>query len=60
MPVEAGGQADRILTLISVPTHFNRDFTRGLIDTRYLTLYASVAVFSLFLTVRSLEGRRWR
>jgi ABC-2 type transport system permease protein len=58
--VEPGGITDRALVFISVPLHFNQDFTRGLVDSRHLTLYASVAVFSLFLTVRSLEGRRWR
>jgi ABC-type transport system involved in multi-copper enzyme maturation permease subunit len=51
---------NRSRNFVSVPLHFSKDFTRGLVDTRHLTLYASVAVFSLFLTVRSLEGRRWR
>jgi hypothetical protein len=50
----------RGLDYVTVPLHFTRDFSRGLIDTRHLTLYGSVAVFSLFLTVRSLESRRWR
>jgi hypothetical protein len=50
----------RMLFFVSVPQHFQRDFCRGLVDTRHLTLYTSVAVFSLFLTVRSLESRRWR
>jgi ABC-2 type transport system permease protein len=44
----------------SVPLHFNRDFSRGLIDTRHVVLYGSVALFCLFMTVRSLESRRWR
>ena len=35
-------------------------FSRGLIDTRQIVLYTSVALFCLFLTVRSLESRRWR
>jgi ABC-type transport system involved in multi-copper enzyme maturation permease subunit len=48
------------LYFVSVPLHFSRDFSRGLIDTRHLTLYGSTAVFCLFLTVRSLESRRWR
>ena len=34
--------------------------TRGLIDTRPLILYVSTTVIFLFLTVRSLESRRWR
>jgi hypothetical protein len=48
------------LYFFSVPLHFSRDFSRGLIDTRHIVLYASVAVLCLFLTVRSLESRRWR
>jgi len=50
----------RLLYFFSVPLHFSRDFTRGLIDTRHLVLYASVSIFCLFMTVRSLESRRWR
>jgi ABC-2 type transport system permease protein len=48
------------LFFFSVPLHFSRDFSRGLVDTRHVVLYASVAVLCLFLTVRSLESRRWR
>ena len=44
----------------SVPLHFDRTFTRGILDTRPLVLYASTALFCLFLTVRSLEARRWQ
>lgn len=58
--VDSGSALYRTLFFVSIPQHFNRDFCRGLIDTRHLTLYGSVAVFSLFLTVRSLESRRWR
>ncbi len=50
----------QVLYFFSVPLHFNHDFSRGVLDTRHLVLYASVAVFCLFLTVRSLESRRWR
>jgi ABC-type transport system involved in multi-copper enzyme maturation permease subunit len=49
----------RLLAFFSVPLHFSRDFSRGLIDTRHVVLYASVALAGLFLTVRSLESRRW-
>jgi ABC-2 type transport system permease protein len=45
---------------ITVPLHFERNFSRGLLDTRQLVLYSSVTCFCLFLTVRSLESRRWR
>jgi len=54
------GLASQALASLSVPVHMHRDFNRGLIDTRHVTLYVSVMFFSLFLTVRSLESRRWR
>jgi ABC-type transport system involved in multi-copper enzyme maturation permease subunit len=57
--VEVGALA-RVLYSFGVPLHISQDFGRGLIDTRHLVLYTSVAVFCLFLTVRSLESRRWR
>lgn len=50
----------QVLYFFSVPLHFSRDFSRGLLDTRHLVLYSTVALFCLFLTVRSLESRRWR
>jgi len=50
----------QVLYYFTVPFHFQRNFGRGLIDTRNLVLYGSVAILSLFLTVRSLESRRWR
>lgn len=39
--------------------HFT-SFRKGLIDTRDLVYCVSFVVFFLFLTVRSLESRRWR
>ncbi len=50
---------ERLVYFFSVPSHFQQTFTRGLLDTRHLILYASVALFCLFLTVRSIERRRW-
>jgi ABC-type transport system involved in multi-copper enzyme maturation permease subunit len=50
----------QVPAFFSVPLHFQHDFSRGVLDSRHLVLYASVAVFCLFLTVRSLESRRWR
>lgn len=54
------GLASQALASLSVPVHLHRDFNRGLLDTRQVTLYLSLTFFSLFLTVRSLESRRWR
>jgi ABC-2 type transport system permease protein len=50
----------RLLYFFSLPLHFQKDFTRGQVDTRHLVLYITVALFCLFLTVRSVESRRWR
>jgi ABC-2 type transport system permease protein len=58
--LEGGGTWATVLYSFGVPLHISQDFGRGLIDTRHLVLYTSVAVFCLFLTVRSLESRRWR
>lgn len=37
-----------------------RDFVRGVVDTRPVVLYLSVTLFSLFLTLRVIESRRWK
>lgn len=58
--LEVGSWLDQIVSLISVPEHFRRDFCRGLLDTRAMVLYVSVTAFTLFLTARSLEARRLR
>src|SRR5262249_15724220 len=59
-PEQDGGTLYQVTYFFSVPMHFDRAFTRGVIDTRPLVLYLSVTVFCLFLTVRSLEARRWQ
>jgi ABC-2 type transport system permease protein len=59
-PEQDGGLLYRAVYFFTVPLHFDRSFTRGVIDTRPLLLYASTALFCLFLTVRSLEARRWQ
>ncbi|MGL6072560.1 MAG: ABC transporter permease [Fimbriiglobus sp.] len=58
--LDANWLLSKMLTYISIPDHFARDFTRGVVDTRHLALYTTVAVFCLFLTVVSLEVRRLR
>jgi hypothetical protein len=59
-PEQDGGTLYQTLYYFSVPLHFERAFTRGVLDTRPVVLYASVTAFCLFLTVRSLESRRWQ
>lgn len=58
--LDRGLAIDQFVWFFSVPLHFSGGFTRGLIDTRPLVLYGSVALVLLFFTVRSLESRRWR
>jgi ABC-2 type transport system permease protein len=43
---------------VSVPGHFHDDFTRGILDTRHLVLYLTMAAVCVFLTIRSIEVRR--
>jgi len=35
-------------------------FAKGVIDTKDLVYYLSLTAFALFLTLRSLESKRWR
>ena len=58
--LDQSGEAYRIISAFTVPLHFARDFTRGVLDTRHMILYATSAMLFLFLTVRSVESRRWR
>ena len=58
--MDQSGTTYQILFYFTVPLHFERNFSRGLIDTRQLVLYGSVALFCFFLTIRSLESRRWQ
>ncbi len=59
-PEQSGTLGSQLVYFFSVPLHFHDTFTRGRIDTRPLVLYASTAALCLFLTVRSLEARRWQ
>jgi ABC-2 type transport system permease protein len=58
--LDPSGWTYRLVYFVSVPLHFSQDFSRGILDTRHVVLYTSVALFCLFMTVRSLETRRWR
>jgi ABC-type transport system involved in multi-copper enzyme maturation permease subunit len=59
-PEVRSGPLYEAIKYFSVPLHFEQGFTRGLVDTRPLVLYVSLTLFCLFLTVRSLESRRWQ
>jgi hypothetical protein len=59
-PLAGGARSPVLPEWLSVPVHFGRDLARGVVPTQPLVLYASVTLFALFLTVRSLESQRWR
>lgn len=56
---QVDGWASTALYEISITGHVG-DFLRGIISTTDLMYYVSMVVFFLFLTVRSIESRRWR
>jgi ABC-2 type transport system permease protein len=51
------GQA--VLTYLSMTEHLD-DFVKGVIDTKHIVYYLSLAAFGLFLTARSVDTERWR
>ena len=53
------GLGSQVLSGLSMSAHF-ADFTRGVYDTSHIVYYLSLSAVFLFLTVRSLETRRWR
>jgi ABC-2 type transport system permease protein len=55
----AGGNLGRVISHLSITEHFD-SFARGVIDTKDVIYYLDLAILSLFLTLRSLESKRWR
>lgn len=55
----AGPTLGQILAHISLTEHFD-SFGKGVIDTKDVIYYLNLTVLSLFLTLRSLESKRWR
>jgi ABC-2 type transport system permease protein len=55
----AGGTLRTVLQHVSVTEHFD-SFAKGVIDTKDVIYYLNLIILSLFLTLRSLESKRWR
>lgn len=55
----AGGNLRAVLQYLSVTEHMDT-FSRGLIDTKDLVYYGSAIALALFLTLSSLDSKRWR
>ncbi|HEV8643822.1 MAG TPA: ABC transporter permease subunit [Methylomirabilota bacterium] len=54
-----GGPWGRVLTHLSLIEHYD-SFAKGLLDTKDIIYYLSFTTLALFLTLRSLEARRWK
>jgi ABC-2 type transport system permease protein len=53
------GWVTKVFAHLSLTEHM-RDFSRGVIDTRPVILYLSLTALFLFLTLKSVESRRWK
>jgi len=54
-----GTWVEKIFQAISLSTYFP-SFSRGMIDSNGIIFYLSMILILLFLTLRSIESRRWR
>ena len=54
-----GGLAGDILNHLALHLHL-QNFARGIIEVKGVVYYLSFTFFFLFLTLRSLESKRWR
>lgn len=54
----ASGPVGAVLTHLSILEH-NDTFAKGVLDTKDVIYYIDFTVLALFLTLRSLESRRW-
>jgi ABC-2 type transport system permease protein len=48
-----------VLQFLSILEH-NDSFSKGVLDTKDVLYYLNFTVLALFLTLRSLEARRWK
>ena len=59
IPADASWQTQMLLNYLNLFQQME-DFTRGAVDTRTVVFYASLTLLFLFLTLRSVESRRWK
>lgn len=55
----AGGTLGKVLQHLSLIEH-NDSFSKGVFETKDIVYYVNFTVLALFLTLRSLETRRWK
>jgi ABC-2 type transport system permease protein len=49
----------RVLSHLSILEHYD-SFSKGVLDTKDVIYYIDFTLLALFLTLRSLEARRWK
>jgi ABC-2 type transport system permease protein len=54
-----GGVWGKVLSDLSILEHYD-SFSKGVLDTKDIVYYVNFTVLGLFLTLRSLEARRWK
>ena len=54
-----GAAVQAALTYLSSTRHV-QDFAQGVVDTRPIVLYLSLAIFFVFATVKAIEARQWK
>lgn len=50
----------RLFEFLSVNAHFTHDYSRGIVDLRYLAYCASLMLIFLFFSIRAVEARKHR
>jgi ABC-2 type transport system permease protein len=53
------GWVAEVFSYVALFDHMN-DFARGMVDTRHVVFYVTLSFWFLFLTLRVVEGRRWK
>jgi ABC-2 type transport system permease protein len=59
MPGASQGWAKSVFAYIAMSEHMET-FARGVVDTRPVVYYLSLTVLFLYLTLKVVEGRRWK
>lgn len=54
-----GGMWGKVLSHLSIIEHYD-SFAKGVLDTKDVIYYVDFTLLALFLTLRSLEARRWK
>lgn len=54
-----GEFTEKLLSYISLANHFD-DFVKGVIDLKDVVFYLSFIIFWLFVSIRSIEARKWK